>query len=183
MTVSAFLESHIYHIALSQCILIATMLYWYRTIYNYATETAKTNNEKKLQVTLNELDIYKKNLMTKQSHRIKDAIEQNTVELQARVKTLEAKVEKYRMKHKLGKSKARQLSQVYAQRTAKLKSVAAIDTLEDGHSRGIIDKGTENFPSKRSSVGTSNQSSKIGDKEDENLIKEEEDLLRKALPL
>ena len=88
MTVSSFLESYIYHIALSQCILIATMLYWYRTIYNYATETAKTNNEKKLQVTLNELDIYKKNLMTKQSHRIKDAIEQNTVELQARVKTL-----------------------------------------------------------------------------------------------
>ena len=82
------------------------------------------------------------------------------------------------MKHKLGKSKARQLSQVYAQRTAKLKSVVAIDKLEDDHSRGIIDKGTENFPSKRSSVSTSNQSSKIGDKEDESLIKEEEDLIR-----
>ena len=116
--------------------------------------------------------------MTKQSHRIKDAIEQNTVELQARVKTLEAKVEKYRMKHKLGKSKARQLSQVYAQRTAKLKSVAAIDTLEDGHSRGIVNKKSESFPSKRSSISTSSKSSEIGTKEDESLIKEEEDLIR-----
>ena len=73
------IHQYIYHIAILQLILIVSILYLYRTIYSYANKKAEKDNETKLQVTINELEIYKKNLITKRSHKIKEAVENKLI--------------------------------------------------------------------------------------------------------
>ena len=80
------IHQYIYHIAILQLILIVSILYLYRTIYSYANKKAEKDNETKLQVTINELEIYKKNLITKRSHKIKEAVEKKYIHSQKLVK-------------------------------------------------------------------------------------------------